>query len=624
ADPEGVDRERGRIWRVVYTGKTHGAKVPSRPEVNMDLGKLSAEQLVQLLAHPNIWQRRMAERLLAERRDPKAVEPLKNLLRHGETLEARLFALWTLHSSGQLDDAILDDFYADKEPAIRAWVARLAGERRIASENILRDLQTLAADPDPSVRLAVATAARQFASGSLTVDTPAHTPLDKNQIGRILAPLVQASSDGKDPLIPFMVWEAAEPGIAEDSAPALRWLSANGPEEMPLSGQLARKTIRRICDTQDPKRLDDVVEFIGSITDKDAGLTAAALDGLLEGQQGKALPPAVNTETLFAKLFASGKRELVDRAQNLGALWGNPVAIKASLASVNDSSATADERAKAIHAVRKIKSDDARAAMLKLLSNENPESLVLEAIRALGEIGGDSVPDELVKHWQAFTPESRRATAEVLASRHDWSLALLAAIEAKTISPNEISATVVRSLNQSGDPAVRQRAVNAIGRVRPADADKLKIIAQKKKMILSGPADLPAGREIAKKTCFICHKLYGEGADVGPDLTGVGRSTLDALLANVIDPNQVIGKGYENVEVQTKDGRSLSGRMVEDTATRVKLLSAGPKEDVIARSDIASLRVSELSVMPEGLEQMPEADFRNLILFILHPPQDKK
>jgi hypothetical protein len=43
---------------------------------------------------------------------------------------------------------------------------------------------------------------------------------------------------------------------------------------------------------------------------------------------------------------------------------------------------------------------------------------------------------------------------------------------------------------------------------------------------------------------------------------------------------------------------------------------------VIAKSDIASRRVSELSVMPEGLEQMPDADFRNMISYILHPPQE--
>lgn len=140
---------------------------------------------------------------------------------------------------------------------------------------------------------------------------------------------------------------------------------------------------------------------------------------------------------------------------------------------------------------------------------------------------------------------------------------------------------------------------------------------------MSGKGDLEKGRELARKTCFVCHKLNGEGAEVGPDLTGVGRSTLDALLANVIDPNQVVGKGYESVDIETKDGRNVSGRLVEDTATRVKLVSIGPKEEVLAKSDIATMRVSELSVMPEGLEQMPDEDFQDLILFVLNAPQGK-
>src|SRR5262249_26693755 len=154
---------------------------------------------------------------------------------------------------------------------------------------------------------------------------------------------------------------------------------------------------------------------------------------------------------------------------------------------------------------------------------------------------------------------------------------------------------------------------------RPPDADKQKIIELKKKMILAGSApDLAAGHELARKTCLTCHKFYGEGAEVGPDLTGAGRSSLDALLANVIDPNQVVGKGYENVMIETKDGRSVSGRLVENTDSRVKLLAAGPKEEVVAKADIASMKTSELSVMPEGLDQMPDADFRNLILYILN------
>ncbi len=75
ADPEGVDRQRGRIWRVVYTGTNPGKKMPSRAEVSMNLGKLSNDELVKLLEHPNEWQRRCAQRILGERSDRSHAKP---------------------------------------------------------------------------------------------------------------------------------------------------------------------------------------------------------------------------------------------------------------------------------------------------------------------------------------------------------------------------------------------------------------------------------------------------------------------------------------------------------------------------------------------------------------------
>ena len=60
ADPEGVDRAHGRIWRIVYTGKDKGKPVGSRPEKDMNLAKLSNEDLAKLLEHPNVWHRRTA------------------------------------------------------------------------------------------------------------------------------------------------------------------------------------------------------------------------------------------------------------------------------------------------------------------------------------------------------------------------------------------------------------------------------------------------------------------------------------------------------------------------------------------------------------------------------------
>jgi putative heme-binding domain-containing protein len=374
---------------------------------------------------------------------------------------------------------------------------------------------------------------------------------------------------------------------------------------------------------QDTAKLDLTVDFLSQIAEKDCGLVLAAIDGLIEGQKAKPLVPKADTKELFAKLTANSDTKVQNRARELGTLWGNAASIQATIAAVNDATLSIDERAKAIEAVKALKNAASTDALLKLVNGNNPETLVIQGMRALGQVGGDNIADDFLQSWAKYSPAGRAAAAEVLVSRWRWANALLSALETKAISRQELPLSAIRSLGEAKDDFVRQRAAQVIGRIRPADADKQKIIEQKKKIIVSGgPPDLQAGHEIAKKTCFVCHKLYGEGADVGPDLTGVGRSTLDALLANVIDPNQVVGKGYENVQVETKDGRSLSGRLVEETGSSIKLLSSGPKEDVIAKSDIASRRVSELSVMPEGLEQMPDADFRNLIAYILHPPQE--
>jgi putative heme-binding domain-containing protein len=382
--------------------------------------------------------------------------------------------------------------------------------------------------------------------------------------------------------------------------------------------------MRRLCDTQEPARLDLAVDFLMKIASGSGGLTLAALDGLIEGQKAKPVIPSVETKSLFETLGANNNEQVKERAQELGALWGNAGALQAVLSAINDSRLGTSQRLKAIQAAKKLKNEAAREALLQLISGSTPAELQTEAILAAGEIGGDSVADALLKAWPALVPSARTVAAEVLVSRRRWATALLSALETKTLTASELPMTAIRSLGESKDDFIRQRALQVIGRIRPANADKQKIIEDKKKLILSGaPPDFRAGREIAKKTCLICHKFYGEGAEVGPDLTGVGRSSLDALLANVIDPNLVVGKGYENVEVETKDGRSLSGRMVENTDIRIKLLAAGPKEEVVAKSDIASTRISELSVMPEGLEQMPDNDFRNLILYILNPPQAK-
>ncbi len=631
ADPEGVDRSYGRIWRIVYTGDQQGKAMPSRPKKEMDLEKLKVDGLVALLSHANEWQRRMAQRILSEKlvaadenEKNTARAQVSNLLASGKTLETRLAALWTLHSAGLLAIGnILETAMNARDASTRAWAIRFASEeiREQPERNavLLEKITDAASDSDPVVRLAVATAARQLVSGSLTVDTE---PPSRVSVGKILAQLVNASTDAKDPLLPFLIWMAAEPSFAKNPGPGLDWLALNSSRALPLSGILVRKAMRRIIDAQNGEHLNLAAKFLKTIASENNAFVVATLEGLIEAERAKPRIPSIETRALFAELSGNTNPLIRQRGQELGTLWGDPSSIQATLVAINNSALPTEQRLQSIRVAQQLKTDAAREALLKAISEPGP--VVVAAIRALGQAGGNSVSDGLLKSWPHFTPEARAAAADVLASRRQWALALLSEVEAKRISSLELPLSAIRSIAESKDDLLRQREAEVIGRIRPADADKQKIIEQKRKMILAGGTpNTEVGHELARKTCLVCHKLFGEGADVGPDLTGVGRSSLDALLANVIDPNQVVGKGYENVMIETKDGRSVSGRLVENTASRVKLIGAGPKEEIVAKADIASMRTSELSVMPEGLEQMPDADFRNLILYILHPPQEK-
>jgi putative membrane-bound dehydrogenase-like protein len=625
ADPSGVDRERGRVWRVVWTGDQPGKPVPSHP-ANLDLGKASSADLVKALAHPNAWHRQMAQRILSGRSDASAQKPaLVALMKNGATEEAKLAALWTLFSSGQIDDAILDDAADAPLPSLRMWAARFTGERRQATDATHKRLLALAADEEVIVQAAVATALRQNTSGSLTVNTPPpHDPsITQPAVTEILGKLLTTAKNTTDRDLPFLIWTATEPVVMYDPNITAKWFEENGESHLPLAGRLAYKTIRRFCDERKTWLVDKSLEIIDAI-DPASPLMPFLLDGLIDGQRGKSLTPGMATEPVLKKLLASSNEAVAAKARQLGSIWGDASALRASLEKIADAKASDADRLQAIQSARRQKSDDTRKALLGLVSPGTPEALQVEAVRALSEVGLDDTGREVLNRWTDMTPAVRGAASEMATTRWQWKGALFSAIERGDIKRGDLPPTVIRTLATSKNDSDRVKAEQLFGKVRGSSEEKLKLIAAKRKVVVEGAVDLAAGREVARKTCFICHKLHGEGAEIGPDLTGVGRSSLDALLHNVINPNEIIGQGYEQVEVETKDDQTLSGRMVENTATRVRLVMAGPTEEVIDKSNVKALRITENSAMPEGLEQMPDADFRNLIWYILAPPEDGK
>lgn len=660
ADPEGVDREHGRIWRVVWVGEEKGRKVASRPQRDMNLAPGSFPILLSsLLAHSNSWHRRQAQRLISETlpsimaKDQTVVgggrhlRPLQGTaIATNLSLSHRLASIWTLCSIGQ-------SFFAQPEqipaqtPEVRAWAARLIAER-----NSLQELAfvpyTLCSDPDPSVRAAAAAALRSLSSSSLTVNTSPKSSMLTQYLTPHFGELLSRPSVEGDLYYPHIVWMAMEPRVAADPQPFFPLVSAN---ENSVSAYCLRRVMRRVCDLGDAaartRHLNAAMEHLASIAGKTA-LAEAALDGLIDAFKSKGLPPTIPLEPIFQKLTANPR--LAEKARRLATLLGDTTASRALIAKINDAKASLEDRLKGITAARETKDDAARAELLKffktpvavevtrLTPNEKSEpphvgsyeKLQVEALRALATFGGDDIAYVITDAWKNFSPPTRRVASEVLVLRSKWSRALLAAVDQKVAKPEDISATARRALAQSSDATVVDHANRVLGKYRATGGDKLKLIADKRKVVFAGEPDLKNGHEVTKRTCFVCHKLYGEGADVGPDLTGVGRSTLDALLHNIIDPNEVVGNGNEATEVELKDGSTVTGRIVEDSPSRLKLLASGPIEHVLAKSDIAvedgkpKIRTGQLSLMPEGLEVLPDQDFRDMIWYLLNPPGDNR
>ena len=120
-----------------------------------------------------------------------------------------------------------------------------------------------------------------------------------------------------------------------------------------------------------------------------------------------------------------------------------------------------------------------------------------------------------------------------------------------------------------------------------------------KDLLTRTKGDATGGVAVFKKLCAQCHKIYGEGQDVGPDLTNDGRANFDLLLSNVFDPSLVIGASYQATNVVTTQGRSLTGLLVEDSPQRVVLKLQGGKLETIPRGDV-DIAVGQQGVADAG------------------------
>jgi putative heme-binding domain-containing protein len=240
------------------------------------------------------------------------------------------------------------------------------------------------------------------------------------------------------------------------------------------------------------------------------------------------------------------------------------------------------------------------------------------ALRGLASFDDARIPETILAAYGTLTSEEKGNALGTLLTRPAWGHAVIGAIDAKTVARADLSAPLARQLADFKDAKISDWLAKNWGAVRPTSAEKQQQIAGYKKLLTIdalNKADPSHGRAIYGQVCAACHTLFGAGGKVGPELPGAYED-VDYLLQNIIDPNAVIGKDYQQTIVRTKDGQQLMGIVAGEDATTLTLKTLAGMLTV-QRADIAGVEVMEVSLMPEGLlTALNETQVRDLFAYL--------
>jgi putative heme-binding domain-containing protein len=125
--------------------------------------------------------------------------------------------------------------------------------------------------------------------------------------------------------------------------------------------------------------------------------------------------------------------------------------------------------------------------------------------------------------------------------------------------------------------------------------------------------------------CANCHKIRGQGNEIGPDLTDLVRRDRAWVYRSINEPSATIHPDYVPYTVLTRDGRPLVGIVRAVGADAIKVIDTEAKATTIPKADIEELKPSATSIMPVGLlGTVGEEGVRDLIAFLTTQPADKR
>jgi putative heme-binding domain-containing protein len=521
---------------------------------------------------------------------------LEELLANSADPQGRIRALWTLHILYLADWVKLGEkLLKDRDEYVRGWAIQLISENRTYAAAMATNFARLARDDrSPVVRRFLASALQRL-------------PVEQRH--DCLQALLRHSQDVTDPNLPLMYWFAMEPLVADQPKDML---TAALETKLP---QILNFTTRRIASLGTSEARDLITEKLRSLDDAGQQLDMlAGFNAALKGQRRVQMPKG--WEAVEAKLGASPNAGVRTLAQTLSLTFGSPNALEALRMTLSDATAPAGARRAALDSLVSVRDAELPQRLSGLLQDA---ALRGPALRALAGFNDPNTPDAILAAYASFEGAQRRDALNTLVSRPAFAKALLTAVIAGQVPVQDLTADLVRQLRGFKDPDIQQHLARAYGAVRESSADKKVEIEKYRNIYRAGysqPGDASRGRVLFNKVCAQCHTLFDSGGKVGPDITGANRTDLNYLLETVLDPNAVIPNEYRSAEIETQDGRSLTG-IVKAQDDKTVTLQTVNESLILPTNEIASQRQTELSMMPEGLlSGLTDQEVRDLIYYL--------
>ena len=575
--PEGVlyvvDRrdadDRGRIYRIVPAN----FKRPKPPQ----LGKAKTSELVAAFTHPSGWERDTAARLLYERRDPKAVPLLSNLVVSSRSPLARAHALHALDGLGALNLLHVAAGLRDADGRVRKHAVLLAeklAQGGALPDFVWRQLGLMSADPSLRVRYQLA-----FTVGEL------HRP----DSALVLKALLMRD--------PNNLWIQA----------AVFSSLANGAGDLFLAlGDDAR--VRN-----DPIGLEWIYRLVTMIGVKGLPSEVAQVFGYVEMLQSEPQPAFTLLYTLGEGLHrAHSSLALADRGSRMQPFYA------AAAAAVQNYGLIEPWRVAALRLLGVSPYTYASIGDLLLLQigSGQPVPIQAAALEALGHFDDPRIAPAVAQRYRSLPASLRNGALAVLLSHTNRVAAVVAGLESGTFSGVDLFPAQVNYLRTFHDPAISERARRLFGPV-PVQRPQAMLLYRTALNLQGAPT---RGREIFAARCAVCHQPSGPVLSIGPDLTYARVFGADKVLTAIIEPNLGARFDYLTYVVETADGESMMGILRDQNPASITLQGVNGAQVVLPRANISYLQPQSWSLMPEGMEAvLTPQGMADLLAYLLNP-----